>query len=130
MKCRCLKTAKTLLNLCLDIGLKNSGIITSNKKNYMVAIRSTLKMEMPLAYSCLRNEIHLVINQAFINELVRMINEKFKTNFETIEKLYQKINNHFMPYVYNFILSLFSMGPISGLICYTESIDFIFHIFG
>ncbi|CAG8739301.1 7588_t:CDS:2 [Racocetra persica] len=58
---RTLDAAKNLVNLAVDIGYRDSGLLITSKR-HMVAIRNSMKLETPIAYLNLSTQkIHLLV---------------------------------------------------------------------
>lgn len=84
-----------LLNIANQAGYQNSGITVSRR--HMLAIRSTLKIDTPIAY--IENDtVYCLVDIAYLMLLVNMSNEKFQQNIERMsifeEKMRRELENN------------------------------------
>ncbi|EDQ92050.1 uncharacterized protein MONBRDRAFT_5697 [Monosiga brevicollis MX1] len=93
VQCRTLERARDFLKTALDCGLRlwmaslcmcapcisNSGLVLGKK--FMVAVRTTLKLESPVAYDGQR-----LVDEAYIACLVQMANDMFAENLQRIAR--------------------------------------------
>lgn len=90
VEARSLEAAQKLLSVAVQSGFRNSGISLSSKRT-IVAIRCTLKLDVPIIYnqdgSCLLNNIYL-------EEITSIANEKMKANILLIDRLYADLTSH------------------------------------
>ncbi|KAI7828033.1 methyltransferase TYW3-domain-containing protein [Gamsiella multidivaricata] len=90
--------AKTFLNHSLFSGYRNSGILPSAKRT-MLAIRSTLKLDAPIAYipstsSTMPSsipKIHLMVSVAYLRVLVELSNDKFQMNVAQMSRFEKRL---------------------------------------
>ncbi|UJR25420.1 hypothetical protein I4U23_006767 [Adineta vaga] len=79
--CRTLECAKVLLNIALECGYRNSGLVMSNQGKITLAIRSTHALEVPIVIDgC------LCVDQNYITKIVAIANEKMTANMAKIDK--------------------------------------------
>jgi tRNA wybutosine-synthesizing protein 3 len=79
--CRTLECAKLLLNVALECGYRNSGLVISNQGKFTLAVRSTHALEVPLVIGG-----RLCVDQAYIEKIVSIANEKMTANMAKIDK--------------------------------------------
>ncbi|CAO3702917.1 unnamed protein product [Rhizopus stolonifer] len=81
-------TAMHLLNVANQVGYQNSGITPSRR--HMLAIRSTLKIDTPVAY--VENDtVHCMVDPSYLLLLLHMSNEKFQHNIERMKVFEDKM---------------------------------------
>ncbi|KAG0742698.1 hypothetical protein G6F57_010524 [Rhizopus arrhizus] len=81
-------TAMHLLNIANGVGYQNSGITPSRR--HMLAIRSTLKIDTPIAY--VENDtIYCLVDPAYLLLLLNMSNEKFEQNVQRMKVFEEKM---------------------------------------
>jgi tRNA wybutosine-synthesizing protein 3 len=86
--CRTLECAKVLLNIALECGYRNSGLVISNQGKITLAIRSTHVLEVPLVIGgC------LCVNEEYITQIVKIANEKMTANMMKIDKFSLCVDN-------------------------------------
>ena len=88
--CRTLECAKVLLNIALECGYRNSGMVTSNQGKITLAVRSTHGLEVPLVING-----RLGVDETYIRELVSIVNEKMTANMAKIDKFRSCVENKF-----------------------------------
>lgn len=71
-----------LLGVAYQVGYQNSGITPS--KRHMLAIRSTHKIDTPVAY-VQDDKIHCLVEPAYLFLLLTMSNQKFELNMERLK---------------------------------------------
>ncbi|CAM2699685.1 unnamed protein product [Rotaria socialis] len=86
--CRTLECAKVLLNIALECGYRNSGLVISNQGKITLAIRSTHVLEVPLVIGG-----NLAVDQNYITQIVSIANEKMTANKTKIDKFSLCIEN-------------------------------------
>jgi tRNA wybutosine-synthesizing protein 3 len=86
--CRTLECAKVLLNIALECGYRNSGLVISNQGKITLAIRSTHALEVPLVIGG-----RLYVNQDYITQIVSIANEKMTANKAKIDKFSLCVEN-------------------------------------
>ncbi|CAO3570325.1 unnamed protein product [Mortierella alpina] len=107
--------AKTFLNHSLFSGYRNSGILPSVKRT-MLAIRSTLKLDAPIAYipSTARSasgtqpsasasgskdeagKIHLMVSLTYLRVLIELSNDKFRMNVAQMGRFEKRLTEHLL----------------------------------
>ncbi|KAF9171262.1 hypothetical protein BGX21_008676 [Mortierella sp. AD011] len=92
--------AKTFLNHSLFSGYRNSGILPSAKRT-MLAIRSTLKIDTPIAYipstpSETEPKIHLMVSLTYLRVLIELSNDKFRMNVSQISRFEKRLTEHLL----------------------------------
>lgn len=71
-----------LLGVAYQVGYQNSGITPSRR--HMLAIRSTHKIDTPIAY--VENDtIHCLVDAAYLFLLLTMSNQKFEQNMDRMK---------------------------------------------
>ncbi|KAI9277426.1 methyltransferase TYW3-domain-containing protein [Sporodiniella umbellata] len=71
-----------LLNIASQVGYQNSGITPSRR--HMLAIRSTLKIDTPVAY--VENDtVYCIVDAPYLVMLLRLSNEKFEQNISRMK---------------------------------------------
>jgi tRNA wybutosine-synthesizing protein 3 len=71
-----------LLAVASQVGYQNSGMTPS--KRHMLAIRSTLKIDTPIAYLA-DDKIHCLVDPAYLRLLLEMANQKFHQNIKRMK---------------------------------------------
>ncbi|KAG0219089.1 methyltransferase TYW3-domain-containing protein [Mortierella sp. GBAus27b] len=90
------ESAKSFLNHSLHSGYRNSGILPSPKRT-MLAVRSTLKLDVPIAYvsttpvSATEPKIYLMVSLAYLISLIELGNDKFRRNFAQIHRFEERL---------------------------------------
>ena len=79
--CRTFESAKVLLNIALECGYRNSGLVISNQGKITLAVRSTHALEVPLVMGR-----RLCVDQDYITQIVSIANEKMTANKTKIDK--------------------------------------------
>jgi tRNA wybutosine-synthesizing protein 3 len=79
--CRTLESAKVLLNIALECGYRNSGLVISNQGKFTLAVRSTHALEVPIVIGG-----SLCVDQNYITQIVSIANEKMNANMAKIDK--------------------------------------------
>ncbi|KAF9969779.1 hypothetical protein BGZ73_007695 [Actinomortierella ambigua] len=88
-----LAAAKTFLNYSLFSGYRNSGILPSAKRT-MLAIRSTLKIDTPIAYlPAGTDRIQLMVSLSYLRGLLQLSNDKFRMNVAQMQRFEQHLQN-------------------------------------
>lgn len=86
--CRTLECAKVLLNIALECGYRNSGLVISNQGKITLAVRSTHALEVPLVMGT-----RLCVDQDYITQIVSIANEKMNANMAKIDKFSLCVEN-------------------------------------
>ncbi|KAG0262266.1 hypothetical protein BGZ95_004058 [Linnemannia exigua] len=106
--------AKTFLNHSLFSGYRNSGILPSAKRT-MLAIRSTLKLDAPIAYipssssttnantsssaattTAGQEKIHLMVSLSYLRVLIDLSNDKFRMNVAQMARFEERLSKHLL----------------------------------
>ncbi|KAF9111982.1 hypothetical protein BGX27_004163 [Mortierella sp. AM989] len=102
--------AKTFLNHSLFSGYRNSGILPSAKRT-MLAIRSTLKIDTPIAYipptpsslttaaaaaAGTKPRIHLMVSLTYLRVLIELSNDKFTMNVAQMSRFEKRLTEHLL----------------------------------
>ncbi|KAF9129983.1 hypothetical protein BGW39_003588 [Mortierella sp. 14UC] len=95
--------AKTFLNHSLFSGYRNSGILPSAKRT-MLAIRSTLKLDAPIAYipsssstaPTGQEKIHLMVSLSYLRVLIDLSNDKFRMNVAQMARFEDRLSKHLL----------------------------------
>ncbi|KAG0357923.1 hypothetical protein BG005_002988 [Podila minutissima] len=97
--------AKQFLNHSLFSGYRNSGILPSAKRT-MLAIRSTLKLDAPIAYiphpttsassttSSSSDPIYLMVSLTYLRVLIELSNDKFRANVDQMGRFERRLTEH------------------------------------
>ena len=85
--CRNLESAKKMLYICHEAGLKRAGIITFGKK-IMIETFGTDKMDVPIS-----EKGDLLIDDNYLKILVKEANVMHEKNLSRIDRLYNKIKS-------------------------------------
>lgn len=86
--CGDLKAAQKLVDLAREAGWKRSGIITTDKR-FIVELMSTEKLELPII-DAMRKE-KLLVEEDYLNVLVKKANENLVKTWKKIDKLYKSL---------------------------------------
>ncbi|CAF0769876.1 unnamed protein product [Didymodactylos carnosus] len=84
--CRNIECAKQLLNLVLECGYRNSGLVLSKQGKITLGVRSTHGLEVPIVING-----ELCVDKSYIVKLVTIANEKMCTNFQRIDRFKESI---------------------------------------
>ncbi|KAJ2961262.1 hypothetical protein NQZ79_g3505 [Umbelopsis isabellina] len=88
--------AHDLLGLANVIGYQNSGI-TPSKTRHMLAIRSTHKLDVPIAsVDPTTQRIHLLVDTTYLYVLLRLSNQKFTQNIDRMKKFEQAVETQLL----------------------------------
>ncbi|KRY69605.1 tRNA wybutosine-synthesizing protein 3 -like protein [Trichinella pseudospiralis] len=83
VRCRSLQAAKKLLNLALNAGCRNSGVMIGKRLRLTVALRSTLTLALPLQHT---DQVQMLSDEYF-EFLFQTINIKFTENDQLCSKV-------------------------------------------
>lgn len=89
--CRDLSTAQAMFNIALNSGFKNSGISVGKKNRPIVAIRSTLSLEVPF-----KSDNKLMISREYFDFLIDCANQKMHLNQLRIDRLRENLVKKFV----------------------------------
>ncbi|CAG8754623.1 1863_t:CDS:2, partial [Gigaspora rosea] len=94
VEARTLDSAKNLVNLAVEIGYRESGLLTTSKR-HMVAIRTSMKLETPIAYLNLSTQkIHLLVDLSYLQLLINLSNQNFDEILRKINDLLSTLDNN------------------------------------
>ncbi|KAK6199186.1 putative trna-YW synthesizing protein [Scheffersomyces amazonensis] len=96
VKCRDQDTAKLLYTTAMNCGFRESGIGSNN----IVAIRISIKLDVPIGYLNVRDESVLLVTKQYLDVLTRLSHDRFRENFKKMDQLHASIET-----------SLFSSRP-------------------
>ncbi|XP_065192335.1 tRNA wybutosine-synthesizing protein 3 homolog [Sycon ciliatum] len=82
VQCQSLEAAQKLLVTSLGSGFRNSGIVLGRKQRYIMAVRSTHGMDVPLVISGKRR-----VSEEYVNLLCDLANDKMSENVQRIDRL-------------------------------------------
>lgn len=75
VECRDIVSAQSLVSLAISCGFRESGITSVNKKRVIVAIRCSIRLEVPLG------DTHkLMVTPEYVEYLVGIANDKMEAN--------------------------------------------------
>lgn len=80
-----IENAKKLLTLCEKTGLKRAGIKVAKEGKYLIEILGTHNINTPI------KEGKMVVDEKYLEYLVKKSNEKFQKNQEVLKKLTKQI---------------------------------------
>lgn len=83
--CKTLQDANNLMKLVNESGIKDYGLISSNKR-FIVKIVGTEKIDSPIA-----NNKQLLVDENYLNFIISLANKKLETTHKKIKKLYENI---------------------------------------
>ncbi|CAG8506856.1 6060_t:CDS:2 [Funneliformis caledonium] len=94
VEARTLDAAKNLVTSAIDTGYRESGLLTTAKR-HMVVIRSSLKLDAPIArLDPTDQKLYLYVDLSYLYLLVTLSNRKFDENSRKIKELYKTIEDH------------------------------------
>lgn len=88
VQCLDLTRAHRLLNTALAAGCRNSGITLGKNDKFMVAIRSTSSMEIPI-----HSGQDFTLDQSYLKFLCNESNRRLRDNLMKLEKFLQQISS-------------------------------------
>mmetsp|Transcript_10846 Transcript_10846/g.32478 ORF Transcript_10846/g.32478 Transcript_10846/m.32478 type:complete len:266 (+) Transcript_10846:217-1014(+) len=88
ISCASLSQAQRLVKVVLACGYKNSGMLVG--KRVIVAVRSTLKLDIPVAMGGA-----LVVSDAYLLQVLRLANEKMEENFRRTDAFFEALKAEF-----------------------------------
>ncbi|KAJ9065308.1 hypothetical protein DSO57_1021078 [Entomophthora muscae] len=89
---------KEFLELSFGLGFRNSGMVLSNKGRSMVGVRSSAKLVVPIARLISEApavKIELLVSRAYLLLLLRLGNQKFRHNFDHMDRYKSAIEAKF-----------------------------------
>ncbi|XP_065917704.1 tRNA wybutosine-synthesizing protein 3 homolog isoform X2 [Dysidea avara] len=84
--CATLEAASDMHQLAVMSGFRNSGISISKKNKIMLAVRSTLVLEVPIAVGG-----KLMVDHKYLSHLVEVANDKMVDNNNRIDRFYDLV---------------------------------------
>ncbi|XP_010121081.1 PREDICTED: tRNA wybutosine-synthesizing protein 3 homolog, partial [Chlamydotis macqueenii] len=84
--CQELQDAQLLHSAAIDSGFRNSGITVGRGGKIMMAVRSTLCLEVPLSHKG-----KLMVSEEYIEFLIRVANRKMEENTRRIDRFYTSL---------------------------------------
>lgn len=88
--------AHELLGLANVIGYQNSGI-TPSRTRHMLAIRSTHKLDVPIAsVDPTTQRLHLLVNASYLHVLLRLSNQKFTQNIDRMKNFEKAVQSQLL----------------------------------
>lgn len=87
--CKDFDTATKLYTTAMNCGFRESGI----GKNNNVAIRTSIKLDMPIGYLASDQKITMTVDENFMQLLTSISIDKFKQNEKKTQDLYESITN-------------------------------------
>ena len=92
MEARTLDAAKNLITSAINAGYRESGLLTTAKR-HMVVIRSSLKLDAPIArLDPTNNKLFLFVDLSYLYLLVTLNNHKFDENSRKMKELYKTLD--------------------------------------
>jgi tRNA wybutosine-synthesizing protein 3 len=90
------EAAHELLGLANVIGYQNSGI-TPSRTRHMLAIRSTHKLDVPIAsVDPSTDRLHLLVNASYLHVLLRLSNQKFNQNIDRMKNFESAVKSQLL----------------------------------
>ncbi|KAF5804116.1 putative transferase [Helianthus annuus] len=75
VECKDVLSAQKLVSLAISCGFRESGITNVSSKRVIVAIRCSIRLEVPLGETC-----KIMVSKEYLNYLVGIANEKMEAN--------------------------------------------------
>ncbi|XP_063445456.1 tRNA wybutosine-synthesizing protein 3 homolog [Mytilus trossulus] len=88
VQCRTIDFAQLLLQCAVQSGFRNSGISLGKKGKYVVGVRSTHSMEVPLSQSG-----QLLVSTEYVEYLISLANKKMEENFRRIDRFFENLKS-------------------------------------
>ena len=83
-----------MVSSAIDAGYRESGLLTTAKR-HMIVIRSSLKLDAPIArLDSTNHKIYLFVNLSYLYLLVTLNNNKFDENLRKMKELYKTLEEH------------------------------------
>ncbi|KAI2667415.1 hypothetical protein H4Q32_003887 [Labeo rohita] len=92
VQCKQLEDAQLLHTVAVNSGFRNSGITVGKKGKIIMAVRSTQCLEVPVSH---RGAV--LINDQYLDFLVRVSNQKMEENLKRIERFYECLQTALQP---------------------------------
>lgn len=87
VKCRDQATANRLYSVAMNCGFRESGI----GSNYNVAIRTSIKLDVPIGYLGPDNTYRCFVTEDYLNYITNVSFDRFKENFKKLDQLHDAI---------------------------------------
>eukprot|EP00794_Sanderia_malayensis_P015716 gene15716-17301_t len=81
IQCETLEKGQKMLQVALQAGFRNSGLVIGRKKRIMLAIRSTHVLEIPIIFDGM-----LMVPDEYLTKTAGLCNEKMAENFRRINR--------------------------------------------
>lgn len=88
VSCRSLADAQRLMKVVLGCGYKNSGMLVG--KRFMVAVRSTLRLDVPVVF-----DGKIAVSSQYMHQLIALANEKMEENERRTNEFFDALKNEF-----------------------------------
>lgn len=88
VKCRDASTANDLFTTAVNCGFRESGI----GSNYNVAIRTSIRLDIPIGYVNNDNEIVAIVDEEYLKIITKQAEARFNQNFRKLDELYQGVS--------------------------------------
>lgn len=89
-----LDSARTLVDVAMQTGYRNSGILTSSKR-HMVAFRHTMRIDAPIGHRCPHGLNVLWVDFEHLNSLFDLASIKLNENFDRMNLLLESLRSKF-----------------------------------
>lgn len=94
VKCRDFKSASRLYSTAMGCGFRESGIGANNN----VAIRISIKLDIPIGYLNVNEELISVVNESYLRMITKLAHDRFLENERKMELLYTRIKSEVVEY--------------------------------
>jgi hypothetical protein len=92
--CRDIQCAKSLLNIALECGYRESGITIGKGSKVMIAIRTTaFGLEVPIAINSSKKKPEFLFTNHILSLIIKEANKKLLLNFSRIDNFLMKLKN-------------------------------------
>lgn len=95
VKCRDFESASRLYSTAMGCGFRESGIGANNN----VAIRISIKLDIPIGYMNRDGDIVNVVNESYLMMITKLAYDRFLENERKMELLYSRIEKEVIQYV-------------------------------
>ncbi|KAD0533610.1 hypothetical protein R6Q59_016587 [Mikania micrantha] len=89
VECKDVYSAQKLVSLATSCGFRESGITNMNKKRVIVAIRCSIRLEVPLG-----NTHEMMVSKEYLNYLVGIANQKMEANRKRTDFFHDALLKH------------------------------------
>ncbi|CAI9087185.1 OLC1v1021196C3 [Oldenlandia corymbosa var. corymbosa] len=86
VECRDVQAASSLVSLAISCGFRESGITSVSKKRVIIAIRCSIRMEVPLG-----NTQKVMVSPEYLDYLIRVANDKMEANKKRTDLLFEAL---------------------------------------